>query len=186
MAEYTPMVRAFLEEKFDQLLGILSLTEKPDNLLMWSHYAASHEGFVIGFDSNHSYFDHRKSERDEFRWLRKVDYRRDRPNAPLNALDGVDVFLVKSKAWEYEQEWRIMLPIAEATEVVPGEPLPICLFDFPPDAVTEVIIGSRMQEMHKLRLRAILKQRTELANVQVFSSLPNEREFKLDLEICTS
>jgi hypothetical protein len=33
--------------------GILSLTEKHDNLLMWAHYAGEHTGFVIEFDSSH-------------------------------------------------------------------------------------------------------------------------------------
>lgn len=39
-------------EKF----GILSLTTKKDNLLMWSHYANSHKGLVIEFDLNNDFF----------------------------------------------------------------------------------------------------------------------------------
>ena len=79
-----------------------------------------------------------------------------------------------------------MLPIAEAMEVISGRPFPVCLFGFPPGAVTEVIMENRMQETHKSRIRNILKQRTEFADVRVFSAIPNEREFKLDLEIQTT
>ncbi|EAZ7286628.1 DUF2971 domain-containing protein [Salmonella enterica] len=32
------------------MYGVICLTPKPDNYLMWSHYAASHTGFCIGFD----------------------------------------------------------------------------------------------------------------------------------------
>src|ERR1035437_8762048 len=35
----------------DKTFGIISLTPKPLNYLMWSHYADSHRGFCIGFDS---------------------------------------------------------------------------------------------------------------------------------------
>lgn len=34
----------------DARFGILSLTTKRDNLLMWSHYSNSHKGYCIGFD----------------------------------------------------------------------------------------------------------------------------------------
>ena len=36
--------------------GILSLSETPDNLLMWAHYAAGHTGFVLVLDSSHDFF----------------------------------------------------------------------------------------------------------------------------------
>ncbi|EQM49643.1 hypothetical protein D051_4091 [Vibrio parahaemolyticus VPCR-2010] len=31
--------------------GYLSLSKTNKNILMWSHYAQNHEGFVLGFDS---------------------------------------------------------------------------------------------------------------------------------------
>lgn len=40
----------------NKLIGILSLTEKRDNLLMWAHYAQYHQGLVIEFDETHEYF----------------------------------------------------------------------------------------------------------------------------------
>ncbi|WP_297480123.1 DUF2971 domain-containing protein [uncultured Photobacterium sp.] len=35
--------------------GVLSLSRSRHNLLMWSHYAQSHTGFVIGFDETHKF-----------------------------------------------------------------------------------------------------------------------------------
>lgn len=182
LSEYTPMLRRVMEERFNELLGILSLTEKPNNLLMWSHYAASHAGFVVGFNSTDDYFDQRKSPNDEFRHLRKVEYRTVRPNAPLSELDGIDVFLVKSAEWEYEQEWRIMRPLSEAAETIPAEPFPICLFEFPLAAVTDVILGARMRDTDRSAITDVLKSSPEYAHVEIFNALPHEIEFKMMLE----
>lgn len=34
---------------FDENIGVLSLSEKCDDLLMWAHYAQNHKGLVVGF-----------------------------------------------------------------------------------------------------------------------------------------
>ena len=58
-----------LDEQFynasKEKIAILSLTEDRNNLLMWSHYADQHRGFVIGFDAKHNFINHRKSDADE-------------------------------------------------------------------------------------------------------------------------
>lgn len=36
-----------MQVEADKYLGILCLTEKPTNLVMWAHYGASHTGFLI-------------------------------------------------------------------------------------------------------------------------------------------
>lgn len=90
------------------MTGALSLCEVPDSLLMWAHYGISHTGFVLEFDPSHPYFTTRRSEGDEFGHLRRVVYRDTRPSVNLIDLDGVEMFLVKSKEWEYEHEWRVL------------------------------------------------------------------------------
>ena len=48
-----------LRERFYNLhntTGILSLSETPDNLLMWAHYAEEHTGFVLVLDGSHNFF----------------------------------------------------------------------------------------------------------------------------------
>jgi hypothetical protein len=53
----------------------LSLTENNNNLLMWSHYAENHKGFVIEFNTNSKMFiDHDKS------LFKKVKYTTKRPS----------------------------------------------------------------------------------------------------------
>lgn len=47
MEMLVPRIREIMCEKFEELIGILCLTESPTNLLMWAHYADSHAGFVL-------------------------------------------------------------------------------------------------------------------------------------------
>lgn len=64
-------------------IGMLCLTEKEDNLLMWSHYAQNHEGFVIGFDTDHEFFS--KTENGTGLW--KVKYSFQRPALPKEVFE---------------------------------------------------------------------------------------------------
>jgi hypothetical protein len=38
-------------KNFNKTFGILSLTTESNNILMWSHYASSHTGFCIGYNT---------------------------------------------------------------------------------------------------------------------------------------
>jgi DUF2971 family protein len=105
---------------WDQHVGILSLAEKPDSLLMWSHYADSHRGFVFEFDTSHAFFSRFGSDR-----LKKVRYSQQRPifESPqvlqnMNAIETI--LLTKSIEWEYEQEWRMLVPLVKADKVSGG------------------------------------------------------------------
>lgn len=175
---FTPMVREMLATKLTELLGILSLTERADNLLMWAHYAVSHEGFVIGFDATHPYFNDKKSPDDELRHLRKVEYRETRPALPMIELSGEDVLMVKSTQWEYEQEWRIIRPLEDADRIIQNQPYPVHLFQFPAAAVREVIFGCRMLEENKGCIIASLKS-TSFQHVQISQAEPDEIEFRM-------
>lgn len=88
-----------------------SFSETKDDVLMWSHYASSHKGFVIGYEFDKAILKHH---------LQKVNYCID--NIPdLDVLkfasffagddNGLDYVLgdvsLKSIQWEYEKEWRI-------------------------------------------------------------------------------
>jgi hypothetical protein len=44
-------------ERWFNIVGILSLSETADNLLMWAHYAEEHTGFVLMFDGSHKFFE---------------------------------------------------------------------------------------------------------------------------------
>lgn len=95
---------------------VLCLSEIPDSLLMWSHYAVYHTGAVLKFDTcseNSGYF----------AATRPVIYEKELPTIeqPLSqarrylGLDKIGTdnwmsrqFFTKSVEWAYEKEWRVM------------------------------------------------------------------------------
>ncbi|WP_268011486.1 DUF2971 domain-containing protein [Aeromonas veronii] len=110
-------------------MGIISLTKSQDNKLMWAHYANSHSGFVVGFDTKmlSKYISSIKSTAPAVypspKKLHKVKYRTRRFNCnsltKLN-IDNLDEFkfakhliteisTIKSTDWKYENEYRYIL-----------------------------------------------------------------------------
>lgn len=105
-------------EYFMSLHGIISLTETPDNLLMWSHYADNHEGAVVEFtiDENNPFdlFNVSNIPTSSDAFFRKVNYRKNRKN-PFNSNSleefRAHYYLTKSDEWIYEKEYRYIFPI---------------------------------------------------------------------------
>ena len=92
--------------------GIVSLAERADCPLMWSHYGDEHRGICVGY-----------SVPDDVAGnVRRVEYgggRRVEVSEVAAMLDGgqgahreVDdaVLLRKAESWRYEQEWRLIGP----------------------------------------------------------------------------
>jgi hypothetical protein len=178
------MVKGMMLALFGTGVGILSLTEKPDNLLMWAHYAAEHTGYVIGFDTSHKYWNNFGDEKgnDHLGVLRKVDYSDKRP-APkhLAAMLRTEMYFTKSREWEYEQEWRVFRGVENADQVIETEDtLPICLFDFPKETVERVIIGCRASEKTKSTIAEIVRGTNEYAKTELLKAEIDDVEFKLN------
>jgi len=93
--------------------GIACFTESYDEILMWSHYADCHQGVCLGFDFS------RLSE--EFMdIIFKVNYTEIYPQINYSEFleSGMQKswsYIIKSlctkyQAWEYEKEWRLIIP----------------------------------------------------------------------------
>lgn len=182
LQSFTPKISQLMSSTFDKSLGAFCLSEVPDSLLMWSHYAASHTGFVLEFDARHTYFHQQKGPEDEFRHLRRVEYRETRPSANLTDFDGVDVFLVKSGHWAYEREWRIFRALQEADVVIPAEPHSLHLFRFPPDALRSAILGARATSDTAAALKDILLVNNNLKHVRLRRARADDSHFLLRIE----
>ena len=152
LRDTAPQVRNTMYDALGTRVGILSLSRAPDHPLMWAHYAAEHRGMVLVFDSSHAWFDRRRGPADEFFHLRDVRYRSPRPVESILSLDGNDVFFAKSEHWSYEQELRMIVPLDSADHVIAGSAGPICLFNFPAEALTAVIVGAKAEPDLRRRL----------------------------------
>ena len=179
----TPLLKKVMHESLEKHIGILSVTESPNNLLMWAHYANSHQGFVIEFDSTHPFFDQRKSEEDELRHLSKVIYSKKRPNLQLLQISSMNEFLlVKSNEWFYEEEWRMLMALSDANKIIEENLHDIYLFKVPFDVIRAVLIGARATpETHK-NIEFAISSNPELAHVRVFEMKIHEERFELKIE----
>jgi hypothetical protein len=175
----TPFIRSQIPATFDKLIGVLSLSENPLSVKMWSHYAAAHTGFVIGFNAQHPYFDERKSKSDEFCYLRQVVYRNSRPKTLMTGLTGENLFLVKSLEWAEEREWRIMRALQDAHEVREAKPYAIHLFRFPADSMTEIILGPFVRPDTKSALVRVLTTDPDLRHVQLRHAQIDDIDFQV-------
>ena len=176
-------VQRIMAQTFDKMIGTLCLTEFPANLLMWAHYADSHQGFVVEFDTDSLFFDQRKGPDDEFRHLRKVIYSECRPSLVLSETDNFSPFLTKGLDWSHEAEWRMMLPLFEANRVIGEGETGVHLFEYPRTAIRSVIFGCRTTEATKQDLTHVLKTVSELKNVQRYQATIDEEHYRLQLSL---
>tara|TARA_Y100001938_G_scaffold135436_1_gene197111 strand:- start:2464 stop:3390 length:927 start_codon:yes stop_codon:yes gene_type:complete len=119
-----------LKKGLDQF-GIVSLTEDPYNLLMWSHYANEHRGLVISISCNSSTFDlHDKfTEKCGISKITpmKVSYSNRRPGHEMPDSTIYEYFehnfhshfaMTKGNDWIYEKEYRYLLRLTEADAAI--------------------------------------------------------------------
>jgi hypothetical protein len=100
-----------LVERFKRLqndkTGLLCFSRNWTNPLLWSHYAANHEGICLGFDL---------SPGED---VEDVSYSDERPQiensaASITAKDGELLLRTKYKDWNYEDELRKFVDLATA------------------------------------------------------------------------
>lgn len=181
MRNIVPSFQDWFHSKMDEHVGVLSLSALPDNLLMWSHYSLGHKGFAVGFDGQHSYFNSKLSESDELRHIREVLYREERTQAPLTAMNGVEMFFVKSTHWAYEKEWRILRPLADAEITQEASPFPIHLFRFPDSALRQIIFGPKMDHATKHALIATVAARPSLQHVTFKQAILEKERYAVSI-----
>jgi len=138
-------------------IAILSLSETPDNELMWAHYANSHQGYVVGFDSESDFFKPRKDDPKTCGELMPVQYSDTRPQVfvePGKIDIPKELFFTKTNRWSYEREWRMVRMQSAADDILPAN---IHLFKVPELAVTSVIFGYKYPESKKAGIEAAIK-----------------------------
>ncbi len=152
-------------------VGVLSLTAEPGNLLMWSHYADHHRGFLIEFAATHPFFHQRLSKDDEFHHVRRVTYARDRPGTRVDSFRAARILLTKSIEWRYEREWRMLVDFTRfAHEVVKTGTQAIRVVPLPPECITGVVLGARMPEETREQVCSVITADPRYTHVAVCGS----------------
>lgn len=172
-------VQEIFDKELARKIGILSLTESPDNLLMWAHYADSHQGFVIEFDPQSSFFTQRRSDADELGYLREVKYSDTRPSLILEEVEDFSPFLTKGEIWKSEREWRMMLPIDMCNKKLS------CghhLFSFPATAIKSIIIGSRTNDSTKKKIKEAISRDQDLSHIRLMTANIDPEHYRVNIK----
>jgi len=162
-------------EALGQALGIFCLTEDPVHMVMWSHYASQHSGVVLEFDENHSWFNEKMTPSDDLRHLVQVSYLQHPQPRTWKQVNGTDMLYTKNAEWAYEQEWRIIRPLKDGTEVSPGK---FC-FDVPATAVRSIIFGCRTTPALEAEIRAAVAANPALSHVRFKRAKLGDRKIEI-------
>ncbi len=163
-----------------QSFGVLSLAEEWDSIPMWSHYADSHKGFVIAFNT--------KSEWLESAWrddkLKDVNYVKERICTTRRSktdpgLRSGDVLRTKSIQWEYEHEWR-WIECSPSHKDADDQKVQF-LRPFPAESISEIILGYRSSIIELVDpIRKIIKETPDYAHVRLRQVALHANEYKLE------
>ena len=154
-------------EKWNSIIGLLSLSSVPDNILMWSHYSSNHTGFVVGLDTKSLF------ENYDFDYLEPVVYQSQYPT--ITGLDETTEqfhkkFFYKSNLWSYENEWRISKNHIEKR-----------IIKLDASTINEVIIGCCTN--NKLTKEIIQFSKKHLGfGVKIFKANKDKYDFGLNLK----
>jgi DUF2971 family protein len=150
-------IKANIESCIQADLGLLSLTEKNDEILMWSHYAEGHTGFCLEFDS--CIFDPELLKQVTYsNDVYKVHCRVDQKEQGIIVPVDTDEYLIgicntKKTDWQYEKEWR---DVRKQSGV----------YKFDPSGLTGLIFAYKTEEEKKdMIFKSLAERRRRLGGV---------------------
>lgn len=168
--------------------GVICFTKKPDNLLMWAHYANCHQGICIKFDSGAEHFKgkfkdsvvctltgaRKKDHYENIGVLRRVEYKIERPSyiQPQELEGNTKSWFVKSPQWGYEEEYRMLVCLDSAISQDGS-----FFIEIKPPVIKSMILGCQMPPTKK---EEIFNKCLELG-ILVKESFVHSHEFKLDI-----
>jgi len=158
-------------------IGVLSLSATWSSTLMWSHYADSHQGFIVGFTAN-----------DRLLWSDAFKL----PRGPSAVTYGShvftmldiepskiqDVYFYKSSEWAYEQEWRTIRRLDRSDSIIDREPFPIHLFRFNSHAISEIVLGHRIHKDIREKLLTLLDH-PDNAHIAIYQGILQQGSYEV-------
>lgn len=150
---------------WNKRIGLMSLSEIDDNILLWSHYGCNHQGFTIGLKTESLVYS------DNFDYLEPIYYSKEYPiikGTEDTTLRFYKRFFSKSELWSYEKEWRLTKNHIENRKI-----------RLPEDAISKIILGCRISEKNANEIRRIRDRK--YTNIQIFKTAVNDSNFALDL-----
>ena len=142
---------------------ILCLCERPDDILMWSHYGGSHGGICLEF---HVF------EGTYFSCAEPVDYPAEYPKLKIT-METTEIvkgmILTKAAHWIYEQEWRIVDVVNHAD-----------LYHYHQNCLSGVVLGCQIAPKHEDLIREWLSKRR--SPVTLYRAVKSKDKFALEIQ----
>jgi len=131
--------------------GIFCLCEKNNDILMWSHYGNSNQGFCVEYNTQR--LTNFMQNNYDLLGILKIKYFSEYPEYRSSfASKRIDEMLnnltSKSIIWSYEKEWRLV--IHNQTSIA---------IDIPNEIVEEIILGSNVLPESEKEILSIQKQK---------------------------
>jgi len=150
------------QKEIGKLVGVVSLTEKPMDRLLWAHYAESHRGFLAEFrHDEEDLANGRRIRSGPFGVAAKVSYPKppaQPPSCKRDLSNIAEVLWTKHSEWEYEQEWRVVQSHVEATPGRARDGGQRSFLKFEPSHLLRVIFGLRICPTVERKLKEMLEQ----------------------------
>lgn len=185
---------------------ITCLSEKKNDLLMFAHYADSFKGFCIEYDLSlleNSVFQKiipyffpviyaQKPEDLRYKNILGEDILNhiesiEKHKLSLEKLDDViSYFVHKAKMWEYENEWRFIVPVDQygnAFDIRGNVNNKVVLFkNF--DCISSIYLGLNIADDKKEHITEIVQRlnnkRNDRLKIKLYETSLNDKEYKLD------
>lgn len=153
-----------LKRSTDKILNgfaYFCMAEKPDNILMWSHYADSHKGVCFKFDL--------LQDLNTFCNTVPVDYNAE--YLEFDTLNGNPYAIItrKSPDWAYEHEHRTIKVNVHGLHVIKK------------DVLVEIIFGCRTSDDDKTRIRDLVRN-NGFNRISFSEAVVNPEAYKLDIQ----
>lgn len=194
MAKEQEIANRKIQNQISAQGGILCLSEIPDNILMWSHYASEHQGIAIEIESSHFFHNQLPDEKDGF-IVHRTRYRDSRiEDQPIGLFEYLfriphDTVATKSNHWSYEQEWRIekilnttefsLLKNLDGTTKFDPKGHAIFLYQIPKKFITKVIFGANCSLERIREISQTISTDPELGHVSMKIAAIDPSDFKL-------
>jgi hypothetical protein len=164
-----------LPQMISEQFGVICLSPRPTQPLMWAHYSSAHEGLMIGFISDCPLF--------KGKGFFKVKYLSRRaiydPSKPGEGSRQAKQFLRrKSPDWKYEQEFRLIveLKFTQSASTHAGSMLRLLPID--PSWISSVTFGIRCPYTLRAEVARMLAE-SHLKHVRPFEIRMHREKFDL-------
>lgn len=162
-------IAVYFQDHFSTRTGLVCLTKNPNSILMWSHYAEEHRGFLFSLDT--SLWEH-----DGFT---PVAYSNTRVSyaGRSAAAELMPIFMTKSLAWKYEEECRSLCKV-DSWKVVGDSKQDFLSLE--PQQIGWICAGVRTLKDDIEEVRSALKD-SPFPNAEVYQASLHQSEFRIQL-----